>query len=181
MNVVNPRSYEIIGVGKFIKNSKMKYRWNFDLYENVFTLDLYHSKKSKKIEIQINGNIVFKNRGIDKNNFNFKIKKEKCDLLIYKPINSKEFVLKINNKTFKEYLDEKKNLGNNKSYAISGIGLKKKNNINNIINDKSDLKNKKSFAIENSDVYFEENLVFLPIQNPDEKEDIIKLVNLNQN
>ena len=176
--IVNPRSYEINGVGKLIKNSKIKYRWNFDLYEKVFTLDLYHSKMSKKVEIQINGNIVFKNKGLDVNNFIYKSRKENCDFLIYKPKKEKEFIFKINDKSFQQYLNEKKDIGNNRSYMISGIGLTQKNNLSN---GKNYSTNKMNFAIENSDIYFEENITFLPNKNPNEREDIIKLVNFNQN
>jgi hypothetical protein len=52
---VDQRQFE---VGKHLRSSKVKVAWSFNIGHSCFTVDLFHTKKSKKLRVFVNGKFV---------------------------------------------------------------------------------------------------------------------------
>jgi hypothetical protein len=55
--IFKPLEKTLFNVGRRIKSTKIRYTWKFELEGNLYEIDLFVSKLSRKRKILINGNI----------------------------------------------------------------------------------------------------------------------------
>lgn len=168
-DITNLKSYQQKeGVGKTMKNSKIKYTWQFELNEKNYIINLFFSKISKKIKILLNNKTCIDKRGIIGFDYKFMIDDFRIKIL-KKSVLSNTFVLKINDMLFKKFIDFQENKKQKDLF-------KKKNTVNVCE------ENEGSFVIEysdlnNSNCFFSHEINFLKTNDDGEDFELAKMIN----
>ena len=168
------KNFGIVKIGKLIKKTKKKYTWEFLIKNKEYILNLYHSLLSKKHILKLNDDILTNYKGAD---FGYNFEIEEINLKIEKSLNSKKFVLKIENKIF-DYLIEDPLLMKNKVQK-KGKKTTKKNNFYDYDEEeeeKKEIKNINDVKDDNSDIFFK-YINYYPIQSKKDKISLIMSIN----
>ena len=159
-----------MGVGKNIKNSKLKYSWNFELNKKKHRIDLFFSKMSMKIKILLNDKTCLDKRKILKLDFNMMIGEYQIRIF-KKSVMTNEFILQINNKNFKNF--QNKEIETNDEIKKDRFFSFKKP-----ITDNNNNNNEQDFVdLNRSDFIFKHEINFLKISDSLEDIKLVKIIN----
>lgn len=90
-------------IGKMIPASKLKYTWVFDLNEDNFVVNIYHSRLSHKFEVRINGKLYMRDRKKKSYKFKYEVRLKDHEIKIMQKLKANNFQLFIDKKEFEYF------------------------------------------------------------------------------
>ena len=98
--MIKKYDHHVEKIGRLLAGSKMKYSWTLSIDGSMYTVQLHHSKRSKKYRIFINGSMDTRVEGKRSDEFKFVKKLNGVEISINKASSSSPFNLFINGVEF---------------------------------------------------------------------------------
>ena len=91
---------EVIGVGKWLRDTKIRYTWVLKVKGGIYFIVFLNSKSSHMARVEVNEQIIFAEKRSKQSEFQFKLNIEDLSLVIKKSRSLNDYELFINNEEY---------------------------------------------------------------------------------